>query len=250
MERVDTIMKKVAIVTGASRGIGATTAKLLAENGYEVCVNYRNAKAKAEALVDAIKNNQGKAIAVQADMSSEADVIKLFERVDKELGPVNALVNNAGVNGGICEVESITTERLQSVFATNVFGTFIACREAAKRMKQHGGGCIVNISSESAKFGGSKMAHYSSSKAAINTFTIAVAREFAPFNIRVNAVSPGVIDTELHQLTPPDVIANLLKTLPMGRMGTTKELAESILWLLSDKASYVTGSILSITGAR
>jgi NAD(P)-dependent dehydrogenase (short-subunit alcohol dehydrogenase family) len=243
-------MKKVAIVTGGSRGIGAATAKLLAENGYAVCVNYHSAKDKAEAIVDTIKNNGGHAIAVKADMASEVDIVNLFALVDLELGPVSALINNAGINGGICEVENITADCLHSVFATNVYGTFIACREAVKRMKQHGGGSIVNVSSETAKFGGNKLAHYAASKAAINTFTIGFAREVAPYNIRVNTVSPGVIDTEIHHSSPPDRLANLLKTLPMGRMGSPHEVAELICWLLSDKSTYISGAILPVTGSR
>ncbi len=243
-------MKKVAIVTGASRGIGAATAKKLAEQGYAVCVNYHSAKDKAEHIVDAIHNKGGKAIAVKADMASENDILALFATVDRELGPVTALVNNAGTNGGICEVAGITTERLQSVFATNVFGTFIACREAVKRMKQQSGGGIVNVSSATAQFGGTHLAHYAASKAAVNTFTIGFAREVAPFNIRVNTVSPGVIDTEMHHDSPPERIANLLKTLPMGRMGSPDEVAEIICWLLSDKASYISGAILPVTGSR
>lgn len=243
-------MKKVAIVTGASRGIGAATAKLLAEHGYAVCVNYNSAKDKAETLVNEIRAKGGKAIAVKADLASEVDIINLFAIVDLELGPVTALINNAGTNGGICEVENITADCLHSVFATNVYGTFIASREAVKRMKQHGGGSIVNVSSEAAKFGGNKLAHYAASKAAINTFTIGFAREVAPYNIRVNTVSPGVIDTEMHHASPPDRIASLLKTLPMGRMGTPDEVAELIFWLLSDKSSYISGAILPVTGSR
>lgn len=242
-------MKKVAIVTGASRGIGAATAKLLAKNGYALCVNYLNAKEQAEQVVQEIKSHQGQAIAVKADMGNEADIIKLFEIVDAEFGSLDALVNNAGTNGGISDVENITLDSLKAVFATNVFGTFIACREAVKRMKKKGGS-IVNISSEAAKFGGNRLAHYAASKAAVNTFTIGFAREVASFNIRVNTVSPGVIDTEMHHASSPDRLANLLKTLPMGRMGTPAEVAELINWLVSDKASYVSGAILPVTGSR
>lgn len=244
------MLKKVAIVTGASRGIGAATAILLAKQGYAVCVNYHSAKEKAEEVVHTIKEQQGTAIAVKANLSEESEIVNLFATVDQELGPVQALINNAGVNGGICEVENITLDCLQSVFATNVFGTFIACREAVKRMKKNHGGSIVNVSSEAAKFGGNRLAHYAASKAAINTFTIGFAREVAPYNIRVNTVSPGVIDTEMHHASPKDRIDALLKTLPMGRMGKAEEVAEMIYWLLSEKASYVNGAILPITGSR
>jgi len=243
-------MKKVAIVTGASRGIGAATAQLLAAQGYAVCVNYCTAADKANDIVKAIKNNNGQAIAVQADMSSEQEIIKLFDIVDQQLGTVTALVNNAGTNGGICEVEQISSDRLEAVFATNVYGTFYACREAVKRMKKNGGGSIVNVSSEAAKFGGSKLAHYAASKAAINTFTIGFAREVAAHQIRVNAISPGVIDTEIHLQSTPDRIEALKNSLPMGRMGTTDEVAKAIAWLLSTEAAYLSGAIIPVTGAR
>ena len=243
-------MNKVAIVTGASRGIGAATAALLAKQGFAVCINYLSSKENADALVTAIQHHHGKAIASQADMASESDIIKLFEVVDRELGPVTALVNNAGTNGGICEVKHITTDCLQSVFATNVFGTFIACREAVKRMKQHQGGSIVNVSSEAAKFGGNKLAHYAASKAAINTFTIGFAREVAADNIRVNAISPGVINTDIHHSSSSERLANLMNSLPMKRMGEAKEVAELICWLLSDAASYISGAIIPVTGSR
>jgi NAD(P)-dependent dehydrogenase (short-subunit alcohol dehydrogenase family) len=242
--------KKVAIITGASRGIGAACARLLAENNYAVCVNYNNAQAQAEALVAEIKKNNGTAIAVKADMARESEILKLFDTVDKELGPVTALVNNAGTNGGISEVENITAACLEKVFATNVFATFYTCREAVKRMKATQGGNIVNITSEAARFGGNKLAHYAASKAAINTFTIGFAREVAGHNIRVNAVSPGVIDTEVHADSPPDRINTLLNSIPMKRMGTADEVANLILWLLSDAASYLSGSIIPITGSR
>ncbi len=243
-------MRKVAIVTGASRGIGAATAELLAKNGYAVCVNYLGNETRGNEVVAAIKKNGGNAIAVKADVSKEEDILRLFATVDKELGPVTALVNNAGTNGGICEVADITFDRLHSVFAANVYGTFIASREAVKRMKENGGGCIVNVSSEASKFGGTNLSHYAASKAAVNTFTVGFAREVAPFNIRVNTVSPGVIDTEMHHSSPPDRIANLLKTLPMGRMGNVTEVAEMIKWLVSPESSYVSGAIIPVTGSR
>lgn len=243
-------MKKVAIVTGGSRGIGAATAKLLAQNGYAVCVNYHNAKQKAEELVAEIKKQGGHAIAVKADMSKEKDITNLFTTVDSTLGSVTALVNCAGINGGVSTVESITAERLEAVFATNVFGTFYCCREAIARMKKNGGGSIVNVTSEAAKFGGTQLAHYAASKAALNTFTIGFAREVAAENIRVNAVSPGVIDTDIHAGSSPERKTNLLNSLPMKRMGTSDEVASLICWLLSDAASYVSGAIVPITGSR
>jgi NAD(P)-dependent dehydrogenase (short-subunit alcohol dehydrogenase family) len=243
-------MKKVAIITGASRGIGAATALLLAENDYAVCVNYFSGKAEAESLVETIRKNNGTAIAVPADMSSETAILNMFDTVDKELGTLTALVNNAGTNGGIGEVENITAATLEKTFATNVFATFYACREAVKRMKPNSGGNIVNVSSEAAKFGGNRLAHYAASKAAVNTFTIGFAREVAAYNIRVNAVSPGVIDTDAHAGSPPERLNTLLNSIPMKRMGTATEVANVILWLLSDAASYLSGSIIPITGSR
>lgn len=243
-------MNKVAIITGASRGIGAATAVLLASRGYAICVNYQTNADKANAIVDIISDNGGKAIAVKADISKEADVVSLFETVDQALGPVNVLVNNAGTNGGLSKVADITLDKLEAVFATNVFGTFISCREAVKRMQHHGGGSIVNVSSESAKFGGNNLAHYAASKAAVNTFTIGFAREVAQHGIRVNTVSPGVIDTDIHQSSSPDHMTNLLKSLPMGRMGSVNEVAELICWLLSNESSYISGAIIPVTGAR
>ncbi len=243
-------MKKIALITGGSRGIGAATALALAANGYAVCINYNNGKTPAQALVDTIKKNNGDAIAVQADMASETAIMKLFATVDKELGPISALVNNAGTNGGVCAVENITAATLESVFATNVYGTFYASREAVKRMKENGGGSIVNVTSEAAKFGGTQLAHYAASKAAVNTFTIGFAREVAADNIRVNAVSPGVIDTDIHAGSTPERIENLIKSLPMKRMGKASEVADLIYWLLSDAASYLSGSIIPITGSR
>jgi NAD(P)-dependent dehydrogenase (short-subunit alcohol dehydrogenase family) len=243
-------MNKVAIITGASRGIGAATAKRLAEEGYAICVNFNSAQDKADAIVADIKKNNGIAIAVKGDIASENDILKLFATVDKELGPVTALINNAGTNGGTCEVENISAERLESVFATNVFGTFYASREAVKRMKQNGGGSIINVTSEAAKFGGTNLAHYAASKAAINTFTIGFAREVAAHNIRVNAVSPGVIDTEIHAGSSPERLSHLINSLPMKRMGKASEVADLIFWLVSDSASYLSGSIIPITGSR
>jgi NAD(P)-dependent dehydrogenase (short-subunit alcohol dehydrogenase family) len=243
-------MTKVAIITGASRGIGAATAKLLAANGYAVCVNYHNSAEQALLIVAEIIKLGGKAIAVKANMAKEQEIINLFATVDEQLGTVSALVNNAGINGGIRPVEEIDAECLEAVFATNVFGIFYSCREAVKRMKKHGSGSIVNISSEAAKFGGNKLAHYAASKAAINTFTIGFAREVAGYNIRVNTISPGVIDTEVHLTSPPDRLQALKDSLPMKRMGSSDEVAESILWLLSEKSSYVSGSIIPVAGGR
>lgn len=243
-------MNKVVIVTGASRGIGAATAKLLGKNGYAVCINcYKNVK-KAELIAEEILANGGKAIVVPADVGKEQEVLSLFKTVDKKLGLVTALVNNAGDNGGYGSVEEISAEKLQSVFAVNVFSTFLCSREAVKRMKQGLGGSIVNLSSEAAKFGGNRLTHYAAAKAAINTFTIGFAREVAPYNIRVNTVSPGIIDTDANRSIVPKQLESLQKTIPMGRMGTVEEVAETIFWLVSEQASYVSGAVISVAGAR
>jgi NAD(P)-dependent dehydrogenase (short-subunit alcohol dehydrogenase family) len=250
MEGNNSQMKKVAIVTGSSRGIGAATAKLLALNGYAVCVNHLNEEDKATTIVDEIIHNGGKAIALKADISDETQVVNLFGEVNKLWGPVTALVNNAGINGGTSAVEDVTMECLQNVFSTNVYGTILCCREAVRQMKSNGGGNIVNISSEAARFGGNRITHYAASKAAVSTFTIGFAREVAEFNIRVNAVSPGVIDTDLYAGHSEEQIQQLKKSLPMKRLGSAQEVAESIVWLLSDKASYLSGSIIPIAGGR
>ncbi|MCC2666220.1 MAG: Glucose 1-dehydrogenase [Gammaproteobacteria bacterium] len=243
-------MKNIAIITGASRGIGAATAKLLAKQGYAVCINYHHGQEKAEALVTEICEAGGQAISVKANIASRDAVVTLFETVDRELGSVTALVNNAGINGGIFAVEEVTASTLESVFATNVFGTFFCCQEAIKRMKHQKKGSIVNVSSEAARFGGTHLAHYAASKAAINTFTIACAREIAAYQLRINTVSPGVIDTDIHADSPPDRINHLINSLPMKRMGKPSEVAELIYWLLSDAASYVSGAVIPVTGSR
>ncbi len=230
--------QKIAIVTGASKGIGAACARKLAASGYKVCVNYRESRKEAEALAKEIGG-----IAVQADMGVEADIIRLFETVDRELGPVTALVNNAAVSA-VGPVEKLAWQELDTIFRVNVLGTFTACREALKRMK--GGGAIVNLSSEAAKFGGNQMAAYAASKAAVSTFTLAFAREAAAKGVRVNAVSPGIIDTEANSGIP----AEKLKSIPLGRMGKPEEVAETVVWLLSEQASYVSSAVLSVAGAR
>ena len=245
-------MSKVALVTGASRGIGAATAIQLAADGYSVCVGYLGGRDKAEDVADVISKAGGKAITVQADMGIEADIMRLFATIDKEFGPVTALVNNAALNRthGSGTVEEMPLELVESVYRVNVFGVFATCREAVARMRKAGGGAIVNVSSEAGKFGGNKMTHYASSKAAINTFTVGFAREVAAYNIRANVVSPGVIDTDAHSTATPERLAALNASIPIGRMGTAAEVAQTISWLISDKASYVSGSILSVTGAR
>lgn len=238
----------VALITGASRGIGAATARKLAANGYAICLNYNHNREKAETLAGEIIARGGKALAVKADMGVEADVMRMFEVVDSEFGGLSALVNNA-VAQHTQTVEMTSMAVLEETYRVNVFGTIIACREAVRRMKA-AGGAIVNMSSEAARFGGNRMTAYASSKAAINTFTIGFAREVAPYGIRVNVVSPGIIDTDAHKAAPADRLAGLAASIPMGRMGSPEEAAATVAWLLSSEASYISGSILSVTGAR
>jgi len=241
-------MKKVALVTGGSRGIGAAIVKSLAED-HAVCINYQSSKDQANELANLIQKQQGIAIAVPANIRSEQEIIELFNIVDHKFGPITTLINNAGVTGVVGELVDNTFDNIHNIFATNVFSTFITCREAIKRMKNHGGN-IVNITSEAAKYGGNKIAAYASSKAAINTLTIGLAREVAKYNIRVNAVSPGVIDTEMQQNASRERIQQLINAIPMGRMGNIDEVASLVKWLVSEKASYISGAIIPVAGGR
>lgn len=242
------------IITGASRGIGAAVARLAAKQ-YSIVVNYSRDEAAAADVVRQIASAGGSASAIQADVSVEKDVVRLFEEAEKQLGPVRRLVNNAGVTGGFSRVEALTNETLARVFAVNVTGTILCSREAVRRMSTRNGGtggAIVNVSSQAAKIGGTgEWVHYAASKGAVDTFTIGLAREVATEGIRVNAVSPGLISTELHAMAgEPNRPERMAPTIPMKRPGTPDEVAEGILWLLSPAASYVTGVILPISGGR
>ena len=245
-------MSAVMIVTGGGRGIGAATARLAAKAGYVVCVNYLRDRSSAEKLVSEIG---GKSIAVAADVAAEADVVRLFETVDRELGRVTALVNNAGIVDRASRVESISAARLARMFAINVTGSFLCAREAVKRMSaRHGGagGAIVNLSSIASKLGApGEYVDYAASKGAIDTFTIGLAKEVGAEGIRVNAVRPGIIRTEIHAASgDPARLERIGATAPLGRPGEPDEVARAILWLLSDAASYVTGAILDVSGGR
>ncbi|MCP4613773.1 MAG: SDR family oxidoreductase [Planctomycetes bacterium] len=242
--------KNIALVTGASRGIGAETAKKLGEQGYFVCVHYYKNLRLAENIAGCILKAGGSADVIQADISKEAEIVEMFEFIDKDYGSISALVNNAGTNGGFLVSEEISMNILLPVFSLNVFGVFICIREAVKRMKKTGKGSIVNISSEAARFGGQKLTHYAASKAAINAATIGFARELAPDNIRVNAVSPGIIDTDAQKNISNERRKKIEKSLPFQRMGKPEEVSKTIAWLLSDDASYISGSIISVSGAR
>jgi NAD(P)-dependent dehydrogenase (short-subunit alcohol dehydrogenase family) len=251
----DRVVSNVLIVTGGGRGIGAATARLAAERGYAVCVNYRKNQAAADAVVSEIQAAGGAAVAVGADVASEPEVVRLFETVDARLGPLTALVNNAGVLERQTRVEQIDAARIDRVFATNVRGAFICAREAVRRMSaKHGGrgGAIVNVSSRAAQLGApGEYVDYAASKAALDALTIGLAREVAGEGIRVNGVRAGIIYTEIHaDGGEPGRVDRLGPTLPMQRGGDAIEVARAILWLLSEEASYSTASFIDVAGGR
>jgi len=243
------------LVTGGGRGIGAATARLAAERGYTVCVNYRSNRAAADAVVADIESRGGAAIAVGADISSETDVLRLFKTIDERLGPLRALVNNAGVLETQTRVDSIDAARLGRIFATNVTGAFLCAREAVKRLstaRGGAGGAIVNVSSRAAQLGApGEYVDYAASKAALDTLTIGLAVEVAAEGIRVNGVRAGIIDTEIHASGgEPRRVDRLGPLLPMKRAGHAIEVARAILWLLSDEASFSTGTFIDVSGGR
>ena len=244
----------VAVVTGGSRGIGRAVSLMLAERGYAVCLSYVSDAKAAQAVVDAITAKGGRAVALRGDVGVEADVLALFEAADR-LGTVTALINNAGVVDVAARVDEMSAARLTRMMTTNIVGSFLCAREAVRRMstKQGGqGGSIVNLSSVAARLGGpGQYVDYAASKGAIDTFTTGLAREVAGEGIRVNAVSPGIIDTEIHASGgQPDRVARLGPDQPMGRAGTAEEVAAPIVWLLSDDAAYMTGANLLVSGGR
>ncbi|AZO57478.1 MULTISPECIES: SDR family oxidoreductase [unclassified Mesorhizobium] len=250
-----TTTQKVLLVTGGSRGIGAAICRLGAKAGYRVAVNYASNKAAAYALVAEIKASGGDAVAVRGDVGKETDIVAMFGAVDRAFGRLDAFVNNAGIVDVKARVDEMDVSRLERMMRINVVGSFLCAREAVKRMStRHGGsgGAIVNISSAAATLGSpGEYVDYAASKGAIDTFTIGLAREVALEGIRVNAVRPGIIDTEIHASGgQPDRIERFRDLLPMKRAGTADEVAGAVLYLLSDAASYTTGAILNVSGGR
>lgn len=247
--------KGTLIITGSSRGIGAATARLAARRGYAVCVNYLQNEARADSVVAEIRESGGVAIAVRADASQESDVVRLFEMAEQQLGPISALVNNVGIVAPAARLETLTAERIVRVLITNVVSAFLCSREATKRMStRHGGrgGAIVNVSSAASRIGSpGEYVDYAASKGAMDSLTMGHAKEVAAEGIHVNSVRPGFIHTEIHADSgDANRVERLREAIPMKRGGTPDEVAEAILWLLGDEASYVTGTFLDIAGGR
>lgn len=246
-------MYRIMLITGGSRGIGACVAVQAAEQGYDLCINYHNNSAQADSVAETARQFGVRAITHQADTSDEAAVEAMFKAVDQSLGTVTAVVNNAGITGGFSRVDEVTAETLNRVMSVNVTGCFIVAREAVRRMStRHGGkgGVIVNLSSGASITGSpGEYVHYAASKGAIDTMTIGLAREVAGEGIRVNAVNPAIIDTDIHAAGGyPDRFKEKGATLPMGRGGTPEEVANAVLWLLSDESSFTTGACLPLMG--
>lgn len=247
--------KKVVLVTGGSRGIGAETAILAASKGWDVCISYNSNEKKANKVIERIKNESSRALAVQADVGLEEDIVSLFQEIDKKFGRLDALVNNAGIITKRSKLVEMDAARVRDVMNINVVGAFICSREAIKRMSNTGcgiGGVIINLSSAASRIGSpNEFIDYASSKGAIDTMTLGLAKEVAEDGIRVNAVRPGLIETDLHADTgDKDRTVKLKNIIPMKRAGTAQEVANSIIWLLSDEASYINGALVDVSGGR
>ena len=246
-------MDKVLLITGGSRGIGASTARLAAADGYDICISYRQNRTAAEDVVRSIEQQGRKAITIAADVASEPDILRLFSEVDRQLGPLTALVNNAGILEQQMSVADMDVARLNRIFSTNIIGSFLCAREAIKRMSTaHGGrgGAIVNVSSIAARSGSpGEYVDYAASKGAIDTMTVGLAKEVASVGIRVNAVRPGFIYTDIHASGgEPERVDRVKSVVPLQRGGQAEEVAQAILWLLSDKSSFTTGAFIDVTG--
>ena len=252
---MSSLNKPVILVTGGARGIGAAIVRLAAAEGYAVGINYVHARDEAEALADSINYQGGHAMAIQGDVAQEEDVLRIFQTVDSYLGRLTALVNNAGIVDQKARVSEMTYERIQRMFTTNVISSFMCARQAVLRMStQLGGqgGVIVNLSSRASRLGSpGQYVDYAASKAAIDTLTIGLAKEVASEGIRVNAVAPGIIDTQIHASGgQPDRVQASAEMIPLKRAGSADEVAHAVMWLLSDKSSYVTGACIDVAGGR
>ncbi len=249
------IPSRIVLITGGSRGIGAATALLAASKGWAVAVNYASNAVAAESVVQQIIAQGGKAIAVQGDVALPADILRIFQTVDAQLGRISALVNNAGVVDRASRVDAMSPERLKRMFDINITGSFLCAREAVLRMSTKlggSGGAIVNLSSVAARLGGpGQYVDYAASKGAIDTFTVGLAKEVASEGIRVNAVRPGIIDTEIHASGgEPDRVRQLTHLIPVQRPGSAMEVAQAIVWLIGDESSYCTGTFIDVSGGR
>ncbi|WP_444883423.1 SDR family oxidoreductase [Microbulbifer sp. PSTR4-B] len=246
---------KVALITGGSRGIGAATAKLLAQRGYQIAISYRERRKQAEDLVNELQSLGVTAIAARADITSEDEVVRLFEKVDQNLGPINSLVNNAAIIKPQMRVELMDSQRINEILRTNITGTLLCCREAIKRMSTKSGGSggtIVNISSAASRSGSpNEYIDYAASKGAVDTLTIGLSQEVAGEGIRVNGVRPGFIYTEMHaDGGEPDRIERVKSAIPLKRGGQAEEVAKAVAWLLSDESTFTTGSFIDVAGGK